>query len=445
MQVAARVRSSAPRAAVDERGVALVEVIIAMTLFAVVAGAMAVASGSSMRMIGTSNGRQGATQLASQEMELLRATPYEVIGLDPTTSFETAASSPDVAVDRSAGTYRVPLVNGQEESLVLVGTTVHRNVLTLKRFNYVVYRYVTWPTTEQDHKRVTIVVTWRGNDGTTGQRPNVVLSSLFSPSSVGWDNSTNPTFGGAPTTTAPSTSTSLGVTVPSLTTTSLGLGGVTTTSTTSLLPAACTGDTTPPWLTVQINAGTGSLTGYTSSSSLDLALGGSDPCIPLQMQFSIDLGTTWSVWEPWAPSKIVLVPLVQGDVTVSVRYRDGVGNLSARADATIRIDTLKPVTPSSFTATRLNANKAELSWLATVDNDRLVGYRIYRKVGASGAFTTVAEIPATPGIGNVVRCTVGRCSWTDNSLQRTATSYTYFIAAFDAAGNESVATANAIV
>lgn len=413
------------RADRGELGVGLVEVIVALCIFGIVAGALVVASGGSMRMIGSSNGRQGATQLASKEMEHLRSTPYTTLGLEDSTDFVTAPGSPDEGVDAGGQTFVVPLENGQREDLVYGGTVGHHDRVGTGGFRYEIYRYVTDPAAGVEQRRGTVIVTWIAN-GEEADRQQIVLSSLFSSKSDGWGSSTSSTLVGGNVTV-----TSIGLPSSSVVSTSSTLISTTTTT----LP--CSGDSTPPWITVSINAGSGALSGYTSSNTLNLSLGGTDPCLPLQMQISIDGGVTWTVWEPWAPTKLVLVPLAQGEVTVSVRYRDGNGNVSAVASASIRIDTIPPTVPGGLVAVR-SVGGATLTWTASSDGDRLTGYRVYRRVGAGGEYRVINTVWGESGSGSDARCITPVCTYVDTALDGgLLSSYTYYVAAFDAAGNES--------
>ncbi|GFO60312.1 laccase [Geomonas silvestris] len=62
-----------------------------------------------------------------------------------------------------------------------------------------------------------------------------------------------------------------------------------------------------------------------------------------QMQFSKDGGATWSAYETYATTRVVtLAPAGNGAKTVSVRYKDSVGNVSAAITASINLDTTVP-------------------------------------------------------------------------------------------------------
>src|SRR5204863_261105 len=108
----------------------------------------------------------------------------------------------------------------------------------------------------------------------------------------------------------------------------------------------------------------------------------------------------------------------------TVAARDAAGNLSpnsARASVTIA-DTTPPTTPTGLTATVAGSTGANLSWSASTDNVGVTGY-IVRRNGVQVA------TPTTTGFA-------------DTGLSA-ATTYSYTVAARDAAGNTSANSASA--
>jgi hypothetical protein len=79
-------------------------------------------------------------------------------------------------------------------------------------------------------------------------------------------------------------------------------------------------------------------------------------------------------------------------------------------------DTQPPSTPTNLTATAASQSQINLSWTASTDNTAVTGYKIYRN-------------------GTQVALTAGT-SYSDIGLTA-ATTYTYTVAAYDAAGNTS--------
>jgi chitodextrinase len=104
---------------------------------------------------------------------------------------------------------------------------------------------------------------------------------------------------------------------------------------------------------------------------------------------------------------------------------DGAGNHSTASAAISTTtfaapDTTAPGVPSGLGVTVLSSNQVSLSWKASTDNVGVAGYRVYRN-GVAVASTAVT-------------------SWLDAQLSP-ATSYSYSVAAYDAAGDSSAQSA----
>lgn len=105
--------------------------------------------------------------------------------------------------------------------------------------------------------------------------------------------------------------------------------------------------------------------------------------------------------------------------TYSVVALDPAGNesgVASKAWTQPVPDTTAPTAPTNLRATSLTKGKANLAWNAASDNVGVTGYRVYR----NGAL--VATVGGT------------MTAWTDN---RYRTASTYYVVAFDAAGNVS--------
>lgn len=104
---------------------------------------------------------------------------------------------------------------------------------------------------------------------------------------------------------------------------------------------------------------------------------------------------------------------------------DATGNASASSSPLLvkTLDATKPSTPSSLKVTATANTTVSLSWKASTDNVKVVGYYIYR----NGSSTPVALVTGT--------------TYTDSGLAR-RTSYTYTVKAVDAAGNLSSASSS---
>src|SRR5438034_4365737 len=115
-----------------------------------------------------------------------------------------------------------------------------------------------------------------------------------------------------------------------------------------------------------------------------------------------------------------------GTYSYTVAARDAAGNISPdSATASITIaDTTPPTTPSGLTAAVAGSTGANLSWSASTDNVGVTGY-IVRRNGVQIA------TPATTSLA-------------DTGLSA-ATTYSYTVAAFDAAGNISADSTSASI
>src|SRR5207247_1315919 len=107
--------------------------------------------------------------------------------------------------------------------------------------------------------------------------------------------------------------------------------------------------------------------------------------------------------------------------TSAVAAFDAAGNLSARSSAASATtpaapDTTPPSVPTGLTASAVSSSQINLSWTASFDNVGVSGYRVYR--GGTQIATTSATSFANTGLSP-------------------STTYSYTVAAVDAAGNLS--------
>jgi chitodextrinase len=112
-----------------------------------------------------------------------------------------------------------------------------------------------------------------------------------------------------------------------------------------------------------------------------------------------------------------------------VRATDAAGNLSAYSNisqATTQAppapDTTAPSVPTGLTASSASTSQANLSWNASTDNISVTGYKVFRDGTQIGTSSTV--------------------SYQDTGLTA-ATTYSYTVSAYDAAGNNSAQSAPA--
>src|SRR2546421_6429258 len=121
---------------------------------------------------------------------------------------------------------------------------------------------------------------------------------------------------------------------------------------------------------------------------------------------------------PPATTSFADTGLSVGTYSYTVAARDAAGNISANsASVSITLaDTTAPTTPTGLTAAAAGSTGASLSWSASTDNVGVTGY-IVRRNGAQIA-------------------TAATTSFADTGLSA-ATTYSYTVAARDAAGNIS--------
>ncbi|TAK08866.1 MAG: hypothetical protein EPO39_03635, partial [Candidatus Manganitrophaceae bacterium] len=105
-----------------------------------------------------------------------------------------------------------------------------------------------------------------------------------------------------------------------------------------------------------------------------------------------------------------------------VLSRDAAGNLATSADNTFTTapDTTSPSVPGNLSGAAVSSSQITLSWTASTDNVGVAGYRVYRN-------GTQVATAASPGFVN--------------SGLAANSSYSYTVAAYDAAGNLSAQTA----
>jgi chitodextrinase len=113
--------------------------------------------------------------------------------------------------------------------------------------------------------------------------------------------------------------------------------------------------------------------------------------------------------------------LIDKGVDVGLPYSGSAPDLGAY-EYSPSADTQAPTTPTSLTATTISNSQIDLSWTASTDNVGVVGYNVYRdgvKIGTT-ASTTYSSTGLTA-----------------------ATTYSYSVTAFDAAGNTSAPSTSA--
>ena len=117
-----------------------------------------------------------------------------------------------------------------------------------------------------------------------------------------------------------------------------------------------------------------------------------------------------------------------GSYTLTAKAYDASGNIGQTGTITVTVNNLSPVadtsaptTPANPSATAASASQINLTWTASTDNVGVAGYKISRNGTQIGTATAN--------------------SYQDTGLAA-STSYTYTVAAFDAAGNTSAQSAS---
>jgi chitodextrinase len=111
-----------------------------------------------------------------------------------------------------------------------------------------------------------------------------------------------------------------------------------------------------------------------------------------------------------------------GAYSYYIRAADAAGNISGVSNVAAIVmpspnaDTIPPTAPRSLKSTKISQSSISMSWTASTDNVKVVGYRIMRN-------------------GQMI-ATVTGTSFGDGTVAR-RTQYTYQVVAIDAAGNVS--------
>lgn len=176
-----------------EGGFTILEVVIALTIFALVMTGLATSTAIGLKLVARSNGRQLASQLATRELELLRQASYSNVGLLAAPTAADPGTLDEGRLDVGAQKFLVPDGPATPEAVIVVAGTgaVNPRVTTesVGGFQFTIHRYVTWvddpaiSSSTMDYKRATVAVQWRAS-GPAGGPSRVVLSSLFSPGVV---------------------------------------------------------------------------------------------------------------------------------------------------------------------------------------------------------------------------------------------------------------------
>jgi prepilin-type N-terminal cleavage/methylation domain len=389
----------------DERGISLVELIVAITVMAIIMSGLALSLSVDYAAVALARTRGVAEAAANKRLEEFRDVDYASLALtsQPTKSADT--TNPDSFVSSSGATYDVYGNNQTEDLIVAAGTgpVAHlESNVTIGTTVIDIYKYVTWVDVSSipgahNLKRLSIVVRYqtmpRGG-ATRFLRESVVLS----PGTV--------SVGASAVTTTTTTTT----TIPPVTTT-------------TTLPATACGSFT-------VTGASPATAGFTGTTTVTLTMSLGSCGTSVIVNFSNDAGATWGADFAYSSTKTTTAwTLTDGDglKTISARLRNGAaGSPKSLASKTITLDTVIPTTPVSFTRTAScsGTNRTVvLNWSTAFDTN-LVGYRVYR---------------STDGVTYTLLSTVATLT-ASNKHSKSLTSVRFYVIAYDKTGNTSNAT-----
>jgi alpha-mannosidase len=185
-------------------------------------------------------------------------------------------------------------------------------------------------------------------------------------------------------------------------------------------PAPPASDTTKPVVSM-----TAPTAGAVVSGTVSVTADASDNVGVAGVQFTLD-GSNLGAEDTLAPYTVSwdTRTSANGSHTVSAVARDAAGNRQTASNVSVSVsnDTTAPSVPANLTAAAVSSSQINLSWGAATDNVGVAGYRVSRN-------------------GSVIATTTAT-TFSDTGLAP-QTTYTYSVAAFDAAANTSAGSAPA--
>jgi type II secretory pathway pseudopilin PulG len=412
----------------DEGGFTMVEAIVAVTVLAVGAFAVAQSLTFGLKASGASRERLAARSAADQQMELARALNYDSLVLDDSSGLTHATdpTDPDYWVDTATQTYDHDGDGGDDpEPIVRIAgasPALHHLQTPVSQGNttFSIFMYVTWIDSPadgvggadeadgnqdgvddsggEDTKRATVVVAWE--DIINRSVRSLSMSSLFTNGTITYKGDSvvtnvSPTVGCPTSSVSGLTATFAATAADSDGTITWDYGDGVTATNAGATPSHtyASAGTYTIVNTVQDNGGafannasqscTVNLTApssgpgpegtisiasgatYTTQTQVTLTLSVISGTAQT-MQFSTD-GTTWSTAVSYNTTTIYTLPTGDGTVTVYARFINASGTAGASTSDTIVLDTTAPGPPSSLTATSSIAGSTKtvnLSWSA---------------------------------------------------------------------------------
>lgn len=385
-----------------EVGMTLVELMVAISILAIVMSGLALSIGVDYKAVALARARQVAESVANQRLEELRDVDYDTMALSSQPVHSTASTNPDYYVSTNGVNYDVT-GTGQNEVLIVDdpdGPVEHiESPITVGTTVVDVYQYVTWVDDAsiagtQNLKRLTVIVKY--HTVPIGQSTLLRESVVLTPGSV--------------------------TLAPSATTTTSSSTTTTSSSTTTTTTAGSCGS-------FSIAGSSGASGGYTASTTVTITMSLTGCGGSIYANFSNDGGTTWGSDFAYSSSATTLAWTLtsgSGTKTISGRARSGAaGTPWSLTPQSIILDTVAPTTPGSIARTASCSGSTRtvvLSWTASTDA-YLVGYHVY--VSSDG--TTYSLLGSASGL-----------TYTTTNSKNSVVYYK--VKAYDAAGNESSAT-----
>jgi prepilin-type N-terminal cleavage/methylation domain-containing protein len=416
------------RARRGDDGFTLLEMVVAISLLAIVAVAFAASVHLGFRTIALARQRQIASEKAGSLLEHLRSIPMDQLALSPVPVSDPPDQPPAYRADPTHPDHYVstdgaqfdwdgpgpgvaePLVFANLGAGELAGVRHVEDPIAVGTTLMEIYQYVTWvddpalPGAE-NYKRITVVVRYKA-PSVNGVNQTLRLSSLYADDTI--------ELPALPTTTTPSSTT-----VASTTTT--------TTAATTTTSGSCATDTTPPAGGFGIQGGAGAEAGFTAQPSVTLVMAFTDGCSPIVARFRNEGGVLGGdvLYDPVQPDFAWSLTSGDGTKTVGGEVRDGAGNAATLTDVSIVLDTTKPTVPGTLarTVSCAGTNRTvTLSWGVSTDAN-FRSYRIYRNTGSGWS-----ELARTDNL-----------SYTDTH-KKSLDTVQYYVVGYDKAGNQSDAT-----
>src|SRR4051812_34655267 len=389
----------------SELGMTLVELMVAISILAIVMSGLALSIGVDYKAVALARARQVAESVANQRLEELRDVDYDSMALSSQPVHSTDSSNPDYYVSSNGVNYDVT-GTGQNEVLIVdtagPGPVVHvESPVTVGTTVVDIYQYVTWVDDPgiagtQNLKRLSVIVQYHSV-------PTVGSSKLLRESVI-LTNGKVSLGASATTTTSSSTTTS-----------------TTSSTTTTTTPTTCG--------SFSIAGSSGASGGYTASTTVTITMAFPTCGGTIIANYSNDGGTTWGpdvTYNGASPTVAWTLTSGSGSKTISGRARSGSsGTPWSLSSQSIILDTTLSTTPGSFTRTAScsgSTRNVALSWSASTDT-YLVGYHVYR---------------STDGVTWVLLGNTSALTYS-NSNSKSLTSVRYYVTAYDSAGNASSA------